>query len=270
MTTTITLADTRLADGTRLPYAFVGQGQATPLVFLHGYTDSWRSFEPVIERLDPEVRAFALTQRGHGDADRPAHGYEMADLADDVVGFLDRIGVDRAVVVGHSLGAWVAARVAVAHPERVAGLVLIGGFANLADNPAVAELAGVIESLDDPVDRGFITEFQHSTVAQPVPAAFMDQAIAESAKLPAHVWRAVATGFLEADHLTGLSTISAPTLLIWGDRDAFVPRSDQDVLLESIPGAELVVYPGTGHAVQWEQPGRVVRELARFVAGRVS
>jgi pimeloyl-ACP methyl ester carboxylesterase len=98
----------------------------------------------------------------------------------------------------------------------------------------------------------------------------MDQAIAESAKLPAHVWRAVAAGFLQADHLAGLSTIAAPTLLIWGDQDAFIPRADQDLLLGSIPDAELIVYPGTGHAVQWEQPERVARDLARFVARRVA
>lgn len=272
MTGTITTADVRLADGTRIPYAHVGDnnGSTPPLVLVHGLSDSWRSFEGVLDRLDPDVRAYALSQRGHGDADRPAAGYRTDDLAADVVEFLDLVGVGRAVLIGHSMGASVAARAAVNHPERVAGLVMVGALATPAANPAVVEFMEVVASLTDPVDADFVADFQQGTAAQPVPEEFMAMAIAESAKLPAHVWQAAVLGFVQSDQLAGLGTITAPTLVLWGDQDGFGSRAEQDLLAASIPNAELKVYVGTGHAVHWEQPDRVVSELAGFVARRVS
>jgi non-heme chloroperoxidase len=272
MTGTITTADVRLADGTRIPYASVndGNGATPPLVMIHGLSDSWWSFEPVLSRVGPDVRAYALSQRGHGDADKPAAGYRTDELAADVVEFLDRVGIDRAVLVGHSMGSSVAARVAVNHPERVAGLVMIGALATPGANPAIAEFVEVVDSLTDPVDPDFITEFQEGTAAQPVPDEFMAQAIAESTKLPAHVWQAAVHGFVEADHLAGLGTVTAPTLVLWGDQDGFGTRHEQDLLATNIPNAELTVYAGTGHAVHWEQPDRVVGDLADFVARRIS
>jgi non-heme chloroperoxidase len=269
---TITTADVRLADGTRIPYAYVGDtnGSAPPLVMIHGLSDSWRSFEGVLDRLEPHVRAYALSLRGHGDADRPTAGYRTDDLAADVVEFLDLVGIGRAVLIGHSMGASVAARVAVNRPERVAGLVMIGAVARPAANPAVAEFMDVVESLTDPVDHDFVADFQQGTAAQPVPEEFMAMAIAESAKLPAHVWQAAVRGFAQTDQLAGLDTITAPALVLWGDQDGFGPRDDQDLLAANIPNAELKVWVGTGHAVHWEQPDRVVDDLAGFVAGRVS
>jgi pimeloyl-ACP methyl ester carboxylesterase len=272
MPRTISTADVRLADGTRIPYAHVGDGDAPspPLVLIHGLSDSWRSFEGVLERLEPQVRAYALSQRGHGDADRPTAGYRTDELAADVVEFLDLVGIGRAVLVGHSMGASVAARVAVNHPERVAGLVMIGAVARPAANPAIDEFVEVVAALTDPVDADFVADFQQGTAAQPVPEEFMAMAIAESAKLPAHVWQAAVLGFTQTDQLAGLGTITAPALVLWGDQDGFGPRDDQDLLAASIPNAELTVYEGTGHAVHWEQPDRVVGDLAAFVAGRVS
>jgi pimeloyl-ACP methyl ester carboxylesterase len=147
---------------------------------------------------------------------------------------------------------------------------MIGAVATPAANPAIAEFMEVVESLTDPVDPDFIAEFQQGTAAQPVPEEFMALAIAESAKLPAHVWKAAVVGFVQTDHLAGLGAITAPTSVLWGDQDGFGSRADQDLLAASIPNAELKVYAGTGHAVHWEQPDRVVSDLAEFVARRVS
>ena len=126
----------------------------------------------------------------------------------------------------------------------------------------------MVDSLTDPVDPDFIAEFQEGTAAQPVPEEFMAQAIAESAKLPAHVWKAAVHGFTEADHLAGLGTITAPALVLWGDQDGFGTRHEQDLLATNIPNAELTVYYGTARR-HWEQPDRVVSDLAHFVAERV-
>jgi non-heme chloroperoxidase len=87
--------------------------------------------------------------------------------------------------------------------------------------------------------------------------------IAESCKLPARVWQALLDGIF-AYELTG--AVGCPTLLVWGAHDAMFGRAGQDALLRAIPGARLVVYEGSGHCPNWEEPERFARELAAFVA----
>lgn len=255
-----------LRDGLMLPYAEVGDPAGRAVVLLHGYTDSWHSFEPVLPHFPASIRALALTQRGHGDAGRPAEGYRLHDLAGDLAALMDALGIGAAVIVGHSMGSAVAQRFALDHPGRVAGLVLAGSFATARGNPGVEGLwHDAVAGLADPVDADFARAFQAATLARPVPAGFLDMVIGESLKVPARVWRAALAGLLEADHSAELRQIDRPTLVVWGDRDAFFPRSDQDALLAAIPNAQLLVYEGAGHGLHWEEPVRFARNVAAFV-----
>jgi pimeloyl-ACP methyl ester carboxylesterase len=79
------------------------------------------------------------------------------------------------------------------------------------------------------------------------------------------VWRATFEGFLAEDFLGELTKITAPTLIVWGDRDAFCPRRDQEILAAAIAGAQLVVYAGAGHALHWEEPDRFAADLVAFI-----
>ena len=255
-----------LPPGIRLPYVEYGDPDGTPVVFLHGYTDSWRSYQSVLPNQPRSIRAFALSQRGHGDADRPATGYRPQDFARDVAGFLDAHAIERAVVVGHSMGGSVAQRFAIDYAERLAGLVLVGARASWHDQPDVAGLIDhVTSSLSDPVDPGFAREFQQSTLARPVPPGWLDMAVAESLKLPAATWRAVVTqGVQEAD-LTGLlQRIRAQTLLLCGELDTYA-RDGQHALRDGIANARLEWYAGAGHALHWEEPARFAGHVAAFV-----
>jgi len=256
-----------LATGVSLPYAEAGAPDGVPVVFLHGVIDSWHSFATVLPQLPPAVRALALTQRGHGDASRPAGAYDMGSFAADLAAFLDALGVRSAVLVGHSMGATVAQRFAVDYPQRTRGLVLIGSFARFATNPGLMEFhRTTIATLTDPVPAAVVREFQESTLAGPIDHAFLEHMIAEGSKPPAHVWRAAFEGMLADAHADRLDRITAPTLLLWGELDAFVPRSDQDALRTAIRGARLSVYRGIGHAVHWEAPARVAADIAAHAA----
>ncbi|WP_052367683.1 alpha/beta fold hydrolase [Algiphilus aromaticivorans] len=256
-----------LPTGVTLQYAEQGDAAGTPVVLLHGLSDSWYSYERVLPHLPGSIRAFALTLRGHGDSSRPEAGYRFQDYAADVAAFMDALGVEAAVVVGHSLGSAVAQRFAVDYPDRVRGLVLIAAFASLPKSPVPRELSEVVATMQDPVDPGFVREFQESTLAQPMPQAFFETIVQESLKLPADVWRAAVAGVLEGDFSEALGTIRAPTLLVWGDADAMVPGADQDALIAVIAGSRLVVYAGAGHGLHWEEPERFASDLARFIEG---
>jgi non-heme chloroperoxidase len=258
----------RLPSGLRLPYAERGDPAGPPVLLLHGFTDSWRSFTPLLHQLPEGLRAVAVTQRGHGDADRPEAGYGPGDLAADLAAFAEGLGLGPAVVVGHCMGAQVAQHFALDHPARVRGLVLIGAYPTLRGNPVVREFWDEgVAALADPVDPGFARAFQEGTLARPVPPGFLDMVVAETLKLPAAVWRKALAALMAEPTPAGLGRIAVPTLLLWGDRDGLVSRADQALLEGAIAGARLAVHEGGGHSPHWEDPARVAAEIAEFVAG---
>src|SRR5262245_10138299 len=128
------LANIRIGTGPRLHYAESGAPDGNPVLFLHGWPDSWFSFSRILPLLPHSIRAIAIDQRGFGDSDRPDSRYAITDMASDVTAFLDALHISRATLVGHSFGSFVARQFAIAHPHRAVGLVLIGtGFR--ASNP---------------------------------------------------------------------------------------------------------------------------------------
>lgn len=248
-----------------LQYVEHGDPHGVPVIALHGITDSWRSFEPVLPHLPPSLRVFALNQRGHGGGEAPAAGYRTRDFAADVAAFIDVLGLQRVVAVGHSMGSSNAMRFVIDHPQRTLGVVLLGAFASYRKAELVDYWQTQVRPLTDPVDVAFAREFQQSTLAQPVPPAFFDTVMRECLKCPAHVWRGAFDGLFEDDFAAGIGAIAAPTLILWGAHDAFCPRSDQQALLAAIARSRLVEYEHAGHALHWEEPARVAADLAGFV-----
>jgi len=256
-----------LSTGVTLRYVEQGHPAGIPIVLLHGVTDSWRSFEPMLAHLPTSLRTFALSQRGHGDSQRPSSGYRTRDFSADIAAFLAAVGVRSAIVVGHSMGSTNALRFAIDHPQRTRGLLLVAAFASYGMNTTITGFwESAIANIADPIDPKLARDFQQSTLAQPVPPELLDTAVKESLKVPAPVWRAAFSGMLDDACVSELGRIAAPTLLLWGDHDAFVPRADQDVLLKAIDGSRLVVYRGAGHAPHWEEPERFANDLTAFVA----
>jgi pimeloyl-ACP methyl ester carboxylesterase len=255
-----------LPNHVMLPYVAHGDASGVPLLLLHGYADSWRSFGLVLPHLPPSIRAIALTQRGHGDASRPAHGYRTRDFSDDLAAFMDALGLGAAVIAGGSSGGLVARRFAIEHPDRTLGLALLGSPRTLRGKPGVQELwDAVVSKLIDPVDPEFVRNFAESTGSERVPQRFQATMVADNLKLPAHVWKQTFLGLLADDSASELGRIGAPTLIIWGDQDTIVSRDDQEALAAAIDGSRLVVYPGAGHALYWEEPERIAADLAAFV-----
>jgi pimeloyl-ACP methyl ester carboxylesterase len=263
-TASLRVADVRLTTGVRLRYAEGGDPEGRPVILLHGYTDSGFTFSRALPHFDPSWRVYIPDQRGHGDSERPAGGYTFPDFVADVIAFMDAKGIRRATLVGHSMGSIVAQGVALAAPERIDRLVLVGS-ATTVRNEVVEEFRQAVEKLSDPVPEEFAREFQVSCVHHPVPNEFMDRIVAQSRKAPARVWKAVVAGMLAGDYKARLSDIRTPTLIIWGDRDAFFLRAEQDSLAAALPNAVLKVYPETGHCPNWERPEQFAQDLKDFI-----
>ena len=258
-----------LSTGVRIEYVEQGKADGVPVIFLHGVTDSWRSFERVLPLLPPNIHAFALSQRGHGESSRPTSGYRFTDLSTDLLAFLDAMGLRTAIIVGHSMGASVAQRFVIDHPDRVERLALMGAFSSF-DDPGFADfVASTIAQLTDPIAASFAREWQLSTLARAMPADHLDAVVSETLKVPARVWREAFDGFLKTPDFTSeLTRVSVPVLLMWGTRDSYALRAAQDRLLEVMPKARLIAYEGSGHAFHWEDPEQFTRDLVPFLTSR--
>jgi non-heme chloroperoxidase len=255
----------RLPNGATLRYVEQGPSDAMPLILLHGFPDSWLSYEIVLANLPSSIRAIALSQRGFGNSDKPEGSYHPRALAADLADFMTLRRIPRATFAGHSMGALVAQSFAVAHPERVAGLVLIGTFKTLRDNAELAQLIDDVATMADPIDLDLVRAFQASTLAQPVADEFFRTVVAEGARLPLKIWRAVLKDVAAYDDFAELAQITAPSILFWGERDNFSTYEQQQELANEIPGAELRLYAGAGHSLHWEEPKRFASDLASFM-----
>jgi pimeloyl-ACP methyl ester carboxylesterase len=254
---------TTRAAGRPAPLPDQAQTAAPAALFLHGQPGGGADWDGVVRELNGRVAAIATSRPGWSAGTRPL---SLAGNAEAALAQLDARGIDRAVVVGHSLGGAVAAWLAAAHPDRVAALVLVAPAANLAAlypldrwlaAPVVAELtsAAVVGGLG----IGLTVPPLRRRIAR---VSGIDEAylrVARRTALRPWAWRAYAseqrTLVRELPDLDAvLGTIAVPTTILAGDHDRVVPVRAARELSHQIPGARLVVRAGAGHLLPHQAP----------------
>lgn len=255
----------KLRSGITLNYVVQGDPQGPVIVLLHGAGDSWHSYQRVLPLIPSNFRVYAVTLRGHGLSDHPDSGYARVDFAADILDFLDKLHIQHATLVGHSLGSFVAQKVAEQDEGRLDRVVLIGSGPGTKKVPGAQAITSPFANLKDPIPYTFARDFQASTIYGPVPAWFFETMVAEAMRVPASTWHGLGSSINAGNPLDDLKKIRVPTLLLWGDKDSIFTREDQNVLLKTIPHASLEEYPGTGHALHWEQPERFTHDLLEFI-----
>lgn len=260
MSTAVIGSRIRLASGLVLHCVEQGPPDGTPVLLLHGYTDSWFSYSRVLPLLPRQVRAIVPDHRGHGESDSPAGSWSMADFARDLVELLDAMEVERVTVAGHSMGGLIALHLAIAAPQRVSGLIIVSSGISVR-YPAAFDLATQVARLTEPIDLGFVRDFQRSTIHQPVPSEFFTRVVMDSGRVPVHVWQSVMHAMLQEDYSERAALVRCPVRVLWGDRDAVFPRESQDALLRAMPHAEFAILPEVGHALHWEAPTALVAAI---------
>lgn len=262
--TDLTIKTATLTGGLKLQYAEQGSFTGTPVIFLHGLSDSWHSYESVFSFLPDNIHAFAISQRGHGDSDRPLTGYTPNDFAGDVAAFIKLKGLKSAFIVGHSMGGVIAQQFAITYPHLVKSLVILDSDAYFNDNPGFPEFYTEVMKLKT-IDKKFMDEFQRSTLANPIDPAYYNTLVAEGMKVPVNIFKAVCAGLIAADLRNDLKQIKAPALIFWGEKDSYCSMADQEILAAGIADTKLIVYEGTGHALHWEKPARFTNDLLLFI-----
>lgn len=237
-----------------------------PLLLLHAWGESWRSFERLIASLSSQVLV-APDLRGHGQADKPEAGYSLNAVVEDVVALLDALGIERAHVLGSSSGGYVAQQLAVTHPEFVASLILVGVPLSLHVRPPFVD---EVDLLNDPISEDWVRKtLSWYRLLHEVPISYIEDRVQDGLGMPAAVWKASLRGLYEAAPPTELGSLSVPTLILWGAHDHLVPRHHQETLAGRIPRSQLKIYAATGHLVLWECPERVAEDTRGFLANYV-
>jgi len=273
-TTNPELMSFRVTLSTGINMHFVAKGpiqkKKNAIIMLHGYSDSWRSFDEILKLLPIEefpAPVYALDMRGHGESSRSVdNSYTQDNFTADLAAFMDKLKIKKAIIVGHSMGSLIAHKFALEHPNRVMGLVLLGSTTTMANHPVTLELMPFIDAFNDnePADPEFVIEFQASTFYNPIPWVTY-RYVSESLRLKGLVWKQTLNGLNVEDHTNQLAQITAPTLIIWGDQDGVFSLSEQNQLDTLIQDSTLKIYSNAGHAVNVEKAAEIVEDIKEFV-----
>jgi pimeloyl-ACP methyl ester carboxylesterase len=278
-----------LSTGVRLAYLEAGPVTGEAAILLHGVTDSSRAWSRAMAAMHakrPDLHIFALDQRGHGDSsmperlryrDAPERAFRIQDFTADLLAFMDAQGLERAAIVGHSMGSFVAQQAALDRPERLTRVVLVGSSDKGAGNPVLRDFllrdtiegrwrpaierkgilfpSGAYELTPDRADpeiARWLAEFWgFHPVADP---AFVTAMLADTARVRIGTWLGATRGLLAFDNRERLRQLSVPALAIWGSQDAiFVEDPDQRGLLAALDAAA----KAGRTTYRWKQYGRI-------------
>ena len=259
-----------LVDNTEIAYDDVGTVKTGyPLVLLHGFPLNRTMWEPQVSAFAAESRCIAIDARGFGES-TPNPPFRMDRYADDVVGVLDALGIERAVVGGVSFGGYVAFAIWRRHPDRIRALVLADTHPG-ADTPEqVARRRELIE----------VTRAQGSTaIANVLIAGMMGKTTRERQpdtydavhRMMAQTKPEAIVGALEAmierpDSTSLLRTITVPTLIVVGDEDVITPPKMARAMHAGIQGSRLEILADAGHLANLERPAAFNAVLSEFLA----
>jgi pimeloyl-ACP methyl ester carboxylesterase len=249
---------------------FVRAGAGTPVVLLHGYGESLLAWQMVFDPLAREADVIAMDLPGFGLSSKPSSGYTADSMALVVTALLDRLGLRRVILVGHSLGGVVATALAVRDPSRVLAMALIDpalvtpwALAETSDSSRTgASLRQVIASYEQ-VRGTFGGAHDGNWMAEDgAAAAYQPSGDPAYASALSAVLQGFDFAYLTRDRARRLTM---PISLIWGALDPVIPVETGRVLALTLPNATLVVLPRTWHRPQAERPSEVARILVDFV-----
>jgi pimeloyl-ACP methyl ester carboxylesterase len=244
-------------NGVRIAYATAGAGSPS-VCLVHGTGSSSDAWTPQLDGLADVGRIVAVDLPGHGGSSGTIPK-RIEDAAAVVADFLDALGIGPVVIGGHSMGGAIAQQFALAYPERLEGLILVGTGARLRVLPRLLDVLAI--------DARAGVDLLMSLAVGPQARAELRAALHRStADNPPDV----VLGDLQAcdafDVMSRISTIRAPALVICGEDDQLTPPKYSWFLGRHITGARVVVVPGAGHYVQVEKPGETTAAIREFVA----
>ncbi len=260
---------TATRGGVRIAYETRGDGD--PVLFVHGLAYDRRGWGPLPDLLAVDFRVLLVDNRGVGESDAPPGPYTVEQMAADAVAVLDDAGLERAHVLGVSLGGFISQEIALSYPERVGKLVLVStspGGPNQHPMPA--------EGLD--AFRRFPSMEREAGLRLMVENSLGARAVRERPELVEEIyayrlerapsvesWQAQFHAARTVDSFDRLPEIAAPTLVLHGGADTVIDPRNGELLAERIPGARLHAVPDRGHLLVWEEAETLAPAVRDFL-----
>ena len=252
-------------DGTRLHFQTAGSGP--PVVLVHGLSDDHTLWRYMVPALAAGHRVISVDVRGHGRSAKPHAPLEVATLADDLVALLDWLGIDRAVLVGLSMGGGISQTAAIRHPQRVRALALLSTSSSFPEatrerfrhRAEVAERDGIEPLVDSMVERWFTPEFM---AARPDEVARTRQTVLANDPL---AFAAACRANAARDWTGELDRIACPVLVLAGARDPGEATRSAETFRERLEDAEVHLVDGATHAIPIERPEVASHLLLAFL-----
>ena len=268
-----------IAPGLRVHLRDEGPVDAPAIMLLHGSSASLHTWEPWVARLKDRYRVISYDQPGHGlTGPHPQDRYDAAAFVDVVDRIAQNRNLDKFVLAGNSMGGWVAWNYALAHPDKLVGLVLVDASGPKLPPGIEPKLPIGFRLARTPVLRDFLREI--------TPRSMVEKSLRQSVSVQSSVTPAVVDRYWSLLHYPGnrratslrfatprneaspqaLAGITMPTLIIWGREDRLVPVEAAAVYDRYIPNSRAIIYDGVGHIPMEEAPDRSAADLRAFMA----
>jgi pimeloyl-ACP methyl ester carboxylesterase len=221
-------------------------GHGRPVLFLHGWLGSWRYWFPTMECISDHFRTYSFDFWGFGDSRRQRTPESIQNYSDQVIRFIDELGIDKVLLVGHSMGGMVALKTAINHPRRITRVAAVGApivgdslswLLKLTDRPVIAEAFTSVPWLRRYMFRWFLGETNDPAI---------HEVLDDSVKSSSTTLRRAVGSMWRTDLRPELSRLTTPSLIVHGGRDEIVHPNQAD-LFDAIPSAEVVVMPESRH-----------------------
>lgn len=243
--------------------AFIRQGRGIPLVLLHGYPLDHHIWDDILPLLEDSFDLIIPDLRGFGESTTIDTSYTMDDLASDVAGLLDHLGIEKSAVAGHSMGGYAALAFARRYPERMSGLGLVATQA-LADPPDRKE--GRFKSAADIAEHGIRGVVDTMTTKFTTDEQLQDFARRSMKKQQSAAYIGALKAMAERDDSTSLiASIKYPVVIIHGDADALIPIDRAHEMKSLIPHAHFVEVKGAGHIPMMEAVQETAQGLRHLI-----
>lgn len=258
------MAFTRI-NGIVLHHQILGRGDGPALVFINSLGTDFRIWQDVVPAFMDRFRIVLYDKRGHGLSDAPPAPYSLDDHADDLIALLDHLKIEKAALVGLSVGGMISQRIAVRAPERVQAITLCCTAAKIgtpelwAERIAAVEDGGIDPIADNVLQRWF-TPLYRETRADEV-AGWRNMLV----RTPAHGYAGTCAAIRDADLRPDAGRIKAPTLCVAGDQDGSTPADVVKGMAELIPGARFALIDGAGHIPCVEKPAVLSKLISQHL-----
>jgi pimeloyl-ACP methyl ester carboxylesterase len=237
-----------LVSGSLIHYEIFGRGK--PIIFVHGWLGSWRYWVPVMDELARDFRTYALDLWGFGDSDKMREHYGIDDYVELLVSFMDELGIMRAPVVGHTLGAAIAAKLASRYPDRVSKVLAVS-----------------LPLSADAINRKLLSAGPNEAMARifwhrqrPYPE--VEGGLSKTAE------NAIALSIQSVAQLnirSILDEVDVPLLTVYGDRDSVIDPAQADEMEENHYAARAIVMHNVSHFPMLDETPKFVRLLRDFM-----